>query len=709
MPLRRNDPRRAARCYLGDCLAVLPTLPAASVDAVVTDPPAGISFMGSGWDTFPLRDRGPLPGGHSPQQTPHRHGRGFANGMTYDKTAKAREAFIAFLAEAMKECLRVLKPGGYALVWALPRTSHWTGTAIEDAGFEVRGKIYHLFGSGFPKAKSCLKPAAEEWILARKPGPRVLPLNIEESRISTADNLNGGAYARNGKPRHDGTENWRFKREGDAGEYVPPAGRWPANVCLSHVSLLVLTLKDHLPSDITELIRRYYDDYVRVRELRQGTRPTAVADSLRPAVLHSGVQERLRQDAADARAGGGCLSPVWGDVFGATVVGKGGSPQVLQPDLPQPTPEDANGRIGPSLRQETPARVAEHDVRQQDGGGATAGEPSGLEGGPLQDRRVRQRHDRPFARRATRTGKGDVPQEDLHHGAPSGESGGDGEAAREQGTCPPRQRHQDGQPPGEFDPGNRGRPLPQAPGGSQGGGSFAGGERPLEVLACDVPGGWLCYFEPTGEDLGCRQVGVKRVKGSNVPGPGRTDGPKPGSIYGVMGDSATFHYGDADGMETVEVWECYPDCPVALLDAQAGERGGGYGVRGRHLHGSSYGADGSLERPDHVGLEVGYGDSGGPSRFFYCSKASKSDRGADNRHPTVKSQSLMRWLVGLVSFPGETVLDPFMGSGTTGVACIQTGRKFIGVELNSEYHAIATRRIAQAETEGLANGTSTRE
>jgi DNA modification methylase len=75
----------------------------------------------------------------------------------------------------------------------------------------------------------------------------------------------------------------------------------------------------------------------------------------------------------------------------------------------------------------------------------------------------------------------------------------------------------------------------------------------------------------------------------------------------------------------------------------------------------------------------------------------------------VKSQSLMRWLVGLVSFPGDTVLDPFMGSGTTGVACLQTGRKFIGVESNPEYHAIATRRIAQAETEALAKLNSTKE
>jgi len=72
--------------------------------------------------------------------------------------------------------LRVLKPGGHALVWAIPRTSHWTGMAIESAGFEIRDRISHHFGTGFPKSLNigegrgtALKPATEDWWLARKP------------------------------------------------------------------------------------------------------------------------------------------------------------------------------------------------------------------------------------------------------------------------------------------------------------------------------------------------------------------------------------------------------------------------------------------------------------------------------------------------------------------------------------------------------------
>jgi len=102
----------------GDCLDVLRGLPDNSVDAIVTDPPAGISFMGKRWDSD--------------------HG--------------GREQWVKAFAAIYRECLRVLKPGGHALVWALPRTSHWTATALEDAGFEIRDRVSHFFGSGFPKS-----------------------------------------------------------------------------------------------------------------------------------------------------------------------------------------------------------------------------------------------------------------------------------------------------------------------------------------------------------------------------------------------------------------------------------------------------------------------------------------------------------------------------------------------------------------------------
>ena len=86
-------------------------------------------------------------------------------------------------------------------------------------------------------------------------------------------------------------------------------------------------------------------------------------------------------------------------------------------------------------------------------------------------------------------------------------------------------------------------------------------------------------------------------------------------------------------------------------------------------------------------------------RFFYCAKASKKDRGEGNNHPTVKPTALMEWLVKLVTPDGAVVLDPFMGSGTTGVACANLGRYFIGIEREWKYMQIAGPRVSNRERE----------
>ena len=86
--------------------------------------------------------------------------------------------------------------------------------------------------------------------------------------------------------------------------------------------------------------------------------------------------------------------------------------------------------------------------------------------------------------------------------------------------------------------------------------------------------------------------------------------------------------------------------------------------------------------------------SGGASRFFYTSKASRRERGEGNTHPTVKPLSLMRWLVKLVTPPGGVVLDPFAGSGTTLLAAQSEGFDAIGIEREAEYVEIIKKRIA---------------
>ena len=137
-----------------------------------------------------------------------------------------------------------------------------------------------------------------------------------------------------------------------------------------------------------------------------------------------------------------------------------------------------------------------------------------------------------------------------------------------------------------------------------------------------------------------------------------------------------------------------------------------------------------------------HGDSGSAARFFYCPKASKEDRDEGmmleqaqimavsnqakaelargnmhegksgmntaklrkNHHPTVKPTDLMRYLCRLVTPPGGTVLDTFMGSGSTGKAAMREGFSFVGIEREAEYHAIAQIRVAQAAREMRQQG-----
>jgi len=90
-----------------------------------------------------------------------------------------------------------------------------------------------------------------------------------------------------------------------------------------------------------------------------------------------------------------------------------------------------------------------------------------------------------------------------------------------------------------------------------------------------------------------------------------------------------------------------------------------------------------------------------PARFFYCAKASKSEKNeaGPNNHPTVKPVDLMQWLVRLVTPPGGVILDPYAGSGTTGVAAVSEGFSFIGIEKCQEYVDIARQRIEHIEFE----------
>jgi hypothetical protein len=231
----------------------------------------------------------------------------------------------------------------------------------------------------------------------------------------------------------------------------------------------------------------------------------------------------------------------------------------------------------------------------------------------------------------------------------------------------------------------------------------------------------------------CECKGLKKIKAIKG-GTGEStmkSGIGKNGIYGKyshdkLGDNAG-GLGDENGEETIEDWSCHPDCPIKIMDEQSGilksgamdsiTKGGQFNVYGK-----------MTER-----RVVNPPSEGGASRFFYVAKASKSERnkGLDdfeeklkmtqmrsangsgeknfeggfqdqimkNVHPTVKPVKLMQYLARLITPPSGKVLDPFCGSGTTGIACKIEGFEFVGMEQDPEYTKIAEARIKNWEEE----------
>ena len=224
-----------------------------------------------------------------------------------------------------------------------------------------------------------------------------------------------------------------------------------------------------------------------------------------------------------------------------------------------------------------------------------------------------------------------------------------------------------------------------------------------------------------GHTEGCEPVGTRKVKSGTAVQ--RNGGGQAifGGIAGQPGsgdqrEDAT--YAGADGMETVEAWNCAPGCPVADLDAQSGTLKSGKAAKGGHrrtaanmdeaseggrIYGGSKGIAGTSSTND---AGVLYGDTGGASRFFYCAKAPKKERpgvvgedGKKTAHPTVKPLALMRWLIRLVTPPGGIVLDPFAGSGTTVEARMLEGFEVWAIESEADYLPLIQVRIDRVMAE----------
>ncbi len=490
----------------GDCLDKLRELADSSIDSLVTDPPAGIAFMGKDWD----KDRG------------------------------GRAAWVAWMTEVMRECLRVLKPGAHGLVWALPRTSHWTATALEDAGFEIRDVVTHLFGTGFPKSLDVSKAidkaaGAEREVIGKSMG---------------------------GTPSGSGRYGW------NSAEPAPKV--WP-----------------DVTAPATSAARQW-----------QGW-----GTALKPASEHWILVRRPISEKTVAanvlRWGTGALNI---DACRVLSDGKRPANNVLCFSCANAANQASNA--SQAMLQTTVANAA--------------------------------------------TGKRESEESTTH----SDSSTNAAMCASSIGTTTKVNTDTSSN-------------------------TAMSGNRQTDLFQPDTLSTTRTKTSPTTALAICASC----------------SGPiTPANI--VSNTQASL-----SGMPSTPVVSAslgrFPSNLIldeeaaAMLDEQSGtlKSGARNGKRNDHSEFGTF-----KERTRDSGKTFDSSD-GGASRFFYVAKASKSDRGDDNKHPTVKSTKLMSYLIHLVTPPGGTVLDPFMGSGSTGVAAKAEGMRFVGIEQSAEYIEIAKKRL----------------
>ncbi len=244
---------RNATLYHADMTDVLPSL--SGIDAVVTDPPYGIRFMGRAWDGTDIEERAAKRA--SQKQSPDRYGNDrkvprlsrSESAGTYDTSVSAGRAFAVWAEDWARMTFAAMKPGAHLVAFGSPRMFHRLVIGIEDAGFEIRDTLMWVFGSGFPKSKNlhgnmegwgtALKPAFEPILLARKPLEGTVEqnvakygtgaLNIDACRVH-ADDAQGVEYTvkrLNPGASVNATGNWKQEAE-YCGKTKP--GRWPANL-----------------------------------------------------------------------------------------------------------------------------------------------------------------------------------------------------------------------------------------------------------------------------------------------------------------------------------------------------------------------------------------------------------------------------------------------------------------------------------------------
>ena len=735
------DDDRAAILH-GECSELSQVLAEDSVDSLVTDPPAGIDFMAKGWDS----DKG------------------------------GRDKWEEWLTAQIAPSFRALKPGAYGLIWALPRTSHWTATAAEDAGFEIRDVHHHIFGCVPPETEMLTERG---WVrydqlrvgeqvvqiddrgraaLGALENVSVYPFDGEMRRISTRSTeqlLTPGhsvhAYAKRGKWKRIEIDNSMTKIEADAlcdtdhegvAAWQLPLAARGADSRRTLESTDVAALYGWVISE-----GRFQRD---VRAVNIYQNEGAHADEIRGILQRLSIPhsefERTRTDY-DGRPRKNVQWYIKAGPWAERILTDLAGIKPLPPEWLAWLPDDE--------------ALALFEALVSGDGSRSSGDESGAW---YQKRpevrawfqtlcfRLGYRTSENTSKCMINWARSDTTeiQRGVHrkHWATKVQYKGDvwcptvatGRwVARYRGNV--------------FVTGNTGFPkslnLLKAFEAKFGPAEAAKLREKLDGLGTALKPAvehWILVQKPF-EDTYAENFAEHGTGGLNI------DGCRIG--YASVGDRAQAIVAQPDFKQVNGIstyldaharnglmfdpktgrWPAHlslDEFAAEILDEQSGELTSGDTPRGMRdgSQGAVYGAS--------VGPRCNTprkGDTGGASRFFYIAKGSRSEKdaglahlppktggeatdreegsagtknpragagrtgGARNFHPTVKSVSLMRWLVRLITPAGGTVLDPFAGSGTTGVAAIAEGRNFIGVEQggkDDEYIPILLGRIRHA-------------
>lgn len=589
------------KIIVNDCVEAMREMEENSIDAIVTDPPYAIGFMSKQWDVVGSKEDGPM-------------------------------RVVNWFQNWAREALRVLKPGGYLLVFGGSRTYHSMAMGVELAGFEIRDQIQWVYGQGFPKSmnvgKAIDKKANEIPVFD---AIRTHLRNWRDVRGMTNSDLNdavGSSRSGCGMARH-------WTSEDGSQHSIPSKEQWAK-------------LRDILQWDHCEFDGMY----------------DAVKDgAARPVVG--------KYDADMGGLGGQRLGQAGGDIT-------------------------------------APATDA---AKQWDGWGTALK--------PAHEPIVMAR--KPF--------KGSVASNVLEHGTSALNIDRSRVAREADKGCPVhglrRLRNQDaevgipGSPSQAADDVRNGVPIP----------GDVGGEQPT-LVGRNMDGQEDRVQNRGGPDaVGEGQKAASETTPSGVPG-ASTGGRQEPQSSAASGGARPPHQRDEGGQPALEPRS---DGLVGTLEG-APSPGAGAGA-------SSQGEQGTPEctcedgrwpaNLIHDGSDDVAAALGDKTRLFYCAKPSKAEKNAGlgdefetkqtmggggtnheelggkfgsikapqkNSHPTVKPVALMAYLCRLVTPPGGTVLDPFLGSGTTGVAAVREGFDFIGIEREAEYAAIAEARVEHERT-----------